>query len=143
MPKYIRIACFTHSFTVHLPSAGDATRKRPLSTSSITAFTASVYFFSFNNSRLPQASRIKSCISLIFCKHTVQIIKKTSVFARALTSCNLLLFLSLLHPKAMRNLFCSLFFLFLVFFSNYLPAQDNYLDQPIGWGSSQVELHTF
>src|SRR5258708_33255370 len=76
MPKYSRIACFTHSFTVHpLPSvtapppateavAGAATRNRPLSTSSITARTASAYFASFNSSRLPQASTISCCNSI-------------------------------------------------------------------------------
>src|ERR1700744_4875247 len=65
MPKYSNIACFTHSFTTHPPAAsGDATLSLPLSTSSITALTASEYFVSFNKSLLPQTSAI-NCLNSI------------------------------------------------------------------------------
>src|SRR4026207_2405962 len=87
MPKYIRMACFTHSLTTHSlldrvpPSAlsdaiglwptasavaqGEATRNLPLSVSSMTFLTASEYFFSFNSSLLFHAASICSFNSII------------------------------------------------------------------------------
>src|SRR4051812_37689095 len=65
MPKYMRIACLTHSLTTHPFSPGVATLRRPLSTSSITSLTAFSYSDFCNNSRLAKASFICSCNSIV------------------------------------------------------------------------------
>src|SRR5687767_2069037 len=75
------MACFTHSFTSQPFAEGDAVLSLPLSTSSITAFTASVYFDSFNNSRLPHASVMSDLSSIYpkFCANISQIKKKARI----------------------------------------------------------------
>lgn len=42
----------------------------------------------------------------------------------------------------MRTILRTLIFVFLTLFANYLPAQDNSLEQPIGWRGNDVELHS-
>src|SRR6186713_301731 len=96
MPKYNNIACFTHSFTTHSLAAGDATRSIPLSNSSTTPRTASLYLESFNNSRLFHASRISSfmydfvldCENNELCPDTYRVVDRNEY------SCQFLFFLS-------------------------------------------------
>src|SRR6476659_7548355 len=70
MPKYKRMACFTHSFTCHPLAVGSATLSLPLSTSSITALIASCVSAFETNSRFCHACSIDSLnfIAKIFAK---------------------------------------------------------------------------
>jgi hypothetical protein len=59
-----------------------------------------------------------------------------------LTAANLLLLLSFLYPKPMRTSSVIGLFLLLILFADPLRAQDNYLEQKIGWRGNGIELHS-
>src|SRR5699024_5779811 len=63
-----------HSLTCHPSATGSAVRRRPLSTSSITACTACSYSLSFKRLRSAQAAAIFPLSSIFqnFCKHKVR-----------------------------------------------------------------------